>query len=115
MAQDGMTRTRNDQLADLLQRCCSVITLVNISTPLQRFRVGAANHKDFSPFSGNSAMERRYLKLNIKRNHLPFQWLIMLDVADLDDMQGRVGDLEEVKERLSLKEVYCLDPEGILL
>lgn len=110
-----MTGTWNDQLADFRQGCCSVITPVNITASLQRFGVGAANHEDLAPFSCYSSVERRYLELNIKWNDLPFQGFIVFDVADLDNMKGGVRDLEEVKEGLGLEEVFCLDPEGILL
>lgn len=60
-------------------------------------------------------MKRRYLKGDIQRYDLPLQWLIMLDVADLDQMKSGVGDLEEVEEGLHLEEVFGLDAEGVLL
>lgn len=56
-------------------------------------------------------MKRRYLKGDIQRHDLPLQWLIMLDVADLDQMKSRVGDLEEVEEGLNLEEIFGLNAE----
>ena len=60
-------------------------------------------------------MEGRYFELDVKWHHLPLQGLIVLDVADLDQMQRGVGHLEEVKERLGLEKVFGLDAEGVLL
>ena len=115
MTEDRMTRTRDNQLPHLPQRSCRVITPINIPTPLQCLRIGPSNHKNITPLSRNSPMKRRYLKRYIQRYDLPLQWLIMLDVADLDQMQGGVGDLEEVEEWLDLEEVFGLDAERVLL
>lgn len=115
MAEDGMTRTRDDQLSHLPQRSCLVITPINIPTSLQGLRIGPSNHKNLTPLSRYSAMKRRYLKSYIQRHHLPLQWLIMLDVADLYQMQGGVGDFKEVEEGLDLEEIFGLDAEGVLL
>ena len=60
-------------------------------------------------------MKRRYLKINVKRNYVPFQCLTLLDTVDVHDVKSWVGGLEEMKKRLCFEVVLHLYSEWILV
>lgn len=60
-------------------------------------------------------MEGGQLEVDVEGDYFPLDGLILLYVFYFNQVQSRIGNLEEMEERLSSKIISHLDSERILL
>ena len=106
-----MTGSWHNKLSNFKKRSFLMAILIDDLTLPEGIDNSASKDINRPFLSGHCAMKRWNREIDIQRNNIPLNRFRLLNLINIDLMQSRIGDLEEMQKRLILEIILTFYPE----